>query len=88
MKSESRKAKLEKSYEKLRRRGKRYFVKGILFLTSCLTIGQIAHYYEFPFAWVISEGISVAGWVAMWKPMEIYLYDLPELKRRINREQI
>ncbi len=84
----SRKARLRKSYEKLERRGKRYLGKGVLFLVLCLSIGQIAHYYEFPLAGIISEGISVAGWVAMWKPMEIFLYDLPEIKRKINREPI
>jgi hypothetical protein len=30
----------------------------------------------------VSEGLTIAGWVAMWKPMQIYLYDWWPLRRR------
>jgi hypothetical protein len=28
------------------------------------------------------EGLTIGGWVAMWRPMEIYLYDWWPLRRR------
>lgn len=28
------------------------------------------------------ESLTIAGWVAMWRPMEIYLYDWWPLRRR------
>ena len=28
------------------------------------------------------EGLTIAGWVAMWKPLEIHLYDWWPVRRR------
>jgi hypothetical protein len=28
------------------------------------------------------EGLTIAGWVAMWRPIEIYLYEWWPLRRR------
>lgn len=33
-------------------------------------------------AGVLRESLTIAGWVAMWRPMEIYLYDWWPLRRR------
>jgi hypothetical protein len=33
-------------------------------------------------ATIAREGLTIAGWVAMWRPMEIYLYDWWPLRRR------
>ena len=30
----------------------------------------------------IQQGLTIAGWVAMWRPMEIYLYDWWPLRLR------
>jgi len=30
----------------------------------------------------LKEGFTIAGWVAMWRPMEVYLYDWWPIKRR------
>ena len=31
---------------------------------------------------ILREGLTIAGWVAMWRPMEIYLYDWWPVRRR------
>ena len=31
---------------------------------------------------VAREGLTIAGWVAMWRPMEIYLYSWWPVQRR------
>ncbi|MFZ3369425.1 MAG: hypothetical protein WA239_20115, partial [Candidatus Sulfotelmatobacter sp.] len=31
---------------------------------------------------VVRESLTIAGWVAMWRPMQIYLYDWWPLLRR------
>jgi hypothetical protein len=40
------------------------------------------------FADIVREGLTIAGWVALWRPLEIYLYDwwpLHEERRRLDR---
>ena len=36
----------------------------------------------FPWHHLLSESVTIAGWVALWKPIEMFLYDLPEMRRR------
>jgi hypothetical protein len=33
---------------------------------------------------VLREGLAVAGWVALWRPLEIYLYDWWPIRRAIR----
>jgi len=33
---------------------------------------------------VVHEGLSVIGWVSMWKPMEIFLYDWWPIRREVR----
>jgi hypothetical protein len=33
-------------------------------------------------ATISRESLTIGGWVAMWRPMEIYLYDWWPLRRR------
>lgn len=49
-----------------------------LFLSWLLTRGQ-----EGPFARVIQESLIIIGWVVIWRPAEMFLYDwVPILRRR------
>jgi hypothetical protein len=60
----------------LLRRGRISLLVGLLFLTGCtllsLLVGNLGlgAYSE-----VGKEGLAIVGWVAMWRPLEIYLYD-------------
>ncbi|PWK68983.1 hypothetical protein [Aminobacter sp. AP02] len=57
--------------------GRRTLLVGLAVLGLCLAVGQtlaalvprsgIAHFFE--------EGLIIVGWVALWRPLEIFLYD-------------
>lgn len=59
------------------RMGRRTLMVGLAVLAACLAIGQtlaalvpdsgVAHFFE--------EGLIIVGWVALWRPLEIFLYD-------------
>jgi hypothetical protein len=59
------------------RRGRTSLVIGLLFLTTCVIAGDVlgTRIHDGHLADVLREGLTVAGWVAMWRPMEIFLYN-------------
>jgi hypothetical protein len=60
----------------LMRRGRTVLAVGLVFLASCLLIGQfLAQIGGGPLAGIVRESLTIAGWVAMWRPIQIYLYD-------------
>ena len=67
----------------LQRRGRVSLLIGVGFLFACLAarrvLGQIL-----TGAWqdILGEGLLISGWVAMWRPLQIYLYDWWPLARR------
>ncbi len=49
---------------------------GLVILVSCLSIAQGLQVPEPPGAWgVLREGIVIFGWVSVWKPIELILFD-------------
>lgn len=67
----------ERELRALLRRGRVSLVIGLLFLAACVTAGDLvgaALSNSGRLAEVMREGLSIAGWVAMWRPMEIFLY--------------
>jgi hypothetical protein len=49
---------------------------GLGALVACLGISQaMASLGESPVIVVAREGFLIAGWVAMWRPIEVFLYD-------------
>jgi hypothetical protein len=68
----------------LLRRGAISFAIGLAFLFVCLTIRRLVEALGPSFASaVVDEGLLILGWVAMWRPVEIFLYDWwPELGKR------
>lgn len=73
----------------LMRRGRLSLGVGVVFLISCLLIGGFVAETGFGTASeIVTEGFTIVGWVAMWRPLEIYLYDwwpLYEARRRLDR---
>ncbi len=60
----------------LLRRGQTALGIGLAFLVTCLLLATSASRIDQPtLAKVLSEGLTIVGWVAMWKPLEIFLYD-------------
>jgi hypothetical protein len=61
----------------LLRRGRTSLVIGLAFLTASLVGGDMVARFmgERPFGLVLRESLVIGGWVAMWRPMEILLYN-------------
>jgi hypothetical protein len=71
------------------RRGRLALAVGLLALVSCLTLAQgVAALPGGDMRDVVREGLVIAGWVAVWRPLEGLLYDwwpLVEERRQIDR---
>jgi hypothetical protein len=63
-------------FNRLLKQGRISLIIGLLFLAACLLLSRILLAKESG-AWaaVARESLTIAGWVAMWRPMQIYLYD-------------
>ncbi|MDY6943775.1 MAG: hypothetical protein SVU69_12290 [Pseudomonadota bacterium] len=60
----------------LLRRGRTSLVVGLIFLFSCIAMGEVIGSFTTGMtASVAREGLLIGGWVAMWRPIEIFLYD-------------
>jgi hypothetical protein len=71
------------AFRRLMRRGRSSLIIGLLFLATCLAatkmlLGDVRGTW----AGILRESLTIAGWVAMWRPMEIYLYDWWPLRRK------
>jgi hypothetical protein len=68
----------------LMREGRLSLVIGLSFLGFCLGISRLLanHIPYGGFAELLGEGLLVGGWVAMWRPMEIFLYRWWPIVRR------
>lgn len=66
----------EREFRALMRQGRTSLAVGLVFLTVCLSlIGLAVRVHYGPAAQVIHESLAIGGWVAMWRPLQIYLYD-------------
>jgi hypothetical protein len=64
-------------------RGAISLVIGLAFLGACLVLRQLFVGAGNSGMTILSEGLLILGWVAMWRPVEVFLYDWwPELGRR------
>ncbi|MGZ5522110.1 MAG: hypothetical protein ACXWF1_03150, partial [Chthoniobacterales bacterium] len=52
-----------------------------LFLTLCLSGGQLANRLQIPGASIVETSLTIAGWVTMWHPMDVFLYGWWPLRR-------
>lgn len=66
--------------KRLFRDGRTALFIGLAFLAGCIFTGQMLSDNSRGWA-IVREGLTIAGWVAMWRPMEIYLYDWWPLRR-------
>ena len=71
------------AFRRLMRRGRTSLLIGLLFLVACLVTSKLLlGDVEGTWARIVRESLTIAGWVAMWRPMEIYLYDWWPLRRK------
>lgn len=60
----------------LLRLGRASLAIGIAFLVACLLLAQfLATVTSGVVPQLFKEGLTIAGWVAMWRPLQIYLYE-------------
>jgi hypothetical protein len=66
--------------------GRRSLLIGLVVLAACLTASQVAASLipNAVVARVLEESLIIVGWVANWRPIEIYLYDWLPIRRRIR----
>lgn len=69
--------------KRLWRDGRRALAVGFIFLIACMALGEaLARVIDGPFGAFLQEGLLIIGWVANWKPAEIFLYDWRPLHQR------
>lgn len=60
----------------LMQRGRVSLLIGLVFLGGCIVAADvIGHTSTSPLVGIIRESLTIGGWVAMWRPLEIFLYD-------------
>ena len=75
---------LQRELNELHRVGRRFLAIGMTILVACLVLSQIAGRYlaEGPFRSLVEQSLPILGWVANWRPLEIFLYEWWPLARR------
>lgn len=72
----------DREFHELMRRGRLSLVIGLGCLATTLTLGSLIVRWRLgAVAGVVSESLTIGGWVAMWRPMEIYLYNWWPIRR-------
>jgi hypothetical protein len=75
---------LQRDLNELFRIGRRSLAIGVPILVACLVASHLAAglLVEAPFRRLVEESFLILGWVANWRPLEIFLYDWWPLARR------
>ena len=70
-------------FKRLMKQGRASLLVGLSFLGLCLLASQLVNRSSTGLLPnFIQQGLEIVGWVAMWRPLEIYLYDWWPLLRR------
>ena len=65
------------------RDGRIALATGLAFLLCCMLLrGLIRSFGHDTLTDIIGEGILIIGWVAMWRPLEMFLYEWVPIRRR------
>lgn len=73
----------ELEFKRLMKQGRMSLLVGLSFLAACLLLMELlASKYDTALPGFFKEGLTIVGWVAMWRPLEIYLYEWWPLRRR------
>ena len=76
---------VRRDLKQLLKQGRTSLLVGLAFVTVCLiaadAIGLLGSSTAFTIA---RESLTIVGWVAMWRPLQIFLYDWWPLARRIR----
>lgn len=70
-------------FKRLMKQGRTSLLIGVVFLVACLVASKtFLTGQESTWASTLRESLTIAGWVAMWRPMQIYLYDWWPLRQK------
>jgi len=70
-------------FTRLMKQGRASLLIGLPILGVCLLLSKMLLGGEAgTWAAVLRESLTIAGWVAMWRPMQIYLYDWWPVRQR------
>jgi len=73
----------ERRLRLLFRDGRIALVTGLAFLFSCVLLRELVYSFgDTAETEVLGEGLLIIGWVAMWRPLEILLYEWVPIRRR------
>jgi hypothetical protein len=62
--------------------GRTSLLIGLLALSALTGLSElVAHEMKNTFGEVLQQGLLIGGWVAMWRPLEIFLYDWWPIRR-------
>ena len=73
----SRSASTRRRLRQLLRIGRISLMIGLIFLATCIFLSDLAGkvFSGWRFAKLLEESLVIGGWVAMWRPLEVFLYD-------------
>lgn len=68
---------MQRKLRLLIRRGLSSLLIGVLFLAAAIVAARMVGRLLGESGWgsLIEQGLLIVGWVAMWRPLEIFLYD-------------
>ena len=77
---------IQRDLNELFRVGRYSLVVGITTLLGCLLLWQLTPrlFVSAPLARLVQESFLILGWVANWRPLEIFLYDWWPIIRKRN----
>jgi hypothetical protein len=75
---------LDREFKELMRVCRLSLMVGLTILATCLVVSHLGSVYlaGTPFDTLVEESFLILGWVANWRPLEIFLYDWWPLARR------
>ena len=71
----------QRELRQLFRAGRISLIIGLSFLALCVSGAEVLAGLSVPGTKVFQTGLTIGGWVAMWHPMEVYLYGWWPLRR-------
>lgn len=75
-----------KSLRAMLQQGRTALIIGVLFLFTCLAAQQLlSSLHKSGLFWsILEEGFLISGWVAMWRPMDVFLYEWWPIRRSLK----
>ena len=65
------------------RDGRITLITGLVFLLCCTLLREVVYSFGHDsISDLFGEGLLIIGWVAMWRPLEIFLYEWVPIRRR------